>query len=91
MESFLQAFAKNRPALERMPTVEKVKEFWESNPLWTGESVHEQGSIEFFEQHKTPSLIIVLPVFSMRGFSIDIKKMGKQLILGVAQGFGLLK
>ncbi|MGI9301739.1 MAG: class I SAM-dependent methyltransferase [Gammaproteobacteria bacterium] len=30
-------------------TVEDVREFWESNPLFSGESVHETGSKEFFE------------------------------------------
>lgn len=29
-----------------------VKEFWENNPLWTGESNHETGSKEFFEEHR---------------------------------------
>ena len=34
-----------------MPKVEDVKEFWEENPLWTGESEHVPGSREFFEEH----------------------------------------
>jgi 2-polyprenyl-3-methyl-5-hydroxy-6-metoxy-1,4-benzoquinol methylase len=34
-----------------MPEVKDVKEFWEENPLWTGESEHPTGSLEFFEEH----------------------------------------
>ncbi len=29
-----------------------VKSFWESNPLWTGESAFVPGSKEFFEEHR---------------------------------------
>ena len=32
-------------------TIEDVRKFWESNPLWTGESLYQQGSIEYFEEH----------------------------------------
>jgi len=32
--------------------ISDVKEFWENNPLWTGESNHETGSKEFFEEHR---------------------------------------
>lgn len=32
--------------------IETVKDFWENNPLFTGESEHELGSKEFFEEHK---------------------------------------
>ena len=34
-----------------MPEVKDVKEFWEENPLWTGESEYPPGSREFFEEH----------------------------------------
>ena len=34
-----------------MPDVRDVKEFWEDNPLWTGESTFAAGSREFFEEH----------------------------------------
>lgn len=33
-------------------SVSDVKDFWENNPLWTGESVHTPGTFEFFEEHK---------------------------------------
>ena len=33
-------------------TIKDVKEFWERNPLFTGESKFEAGSKEFFEHHK---------------------------------------
>ena len=35
-----------------MPQIEDVKSFWDSNPLWTGESKFESGSLEFFEEHR---------------------------------------
>ena len=36
-----------------MPNINSVKDFWENNPLWTGESVFEPGTLEFFEEHRT--------------------------------------
>lgn len=33
-------------------SVDEVRAFWESNPLWTGESSHEPGSRAFFEEHR---------------------------------------
>lgn len=36
-----------------MPSVDEVKGFWESNPLWSGESRHEMGSRAYFEEHRT--------------------------------------
>lgn len=33
--------------------IEKVRFFWEENPLWTGESKFETGSIDFFEEHRS--------------------------------------
>lgn len=32
--------------------VEQIREFWESHPLWSGESAYEPGSREFFEEHR---------------------------------------
>ncbi len=32
-------------------SIEQVKEFWEANPLWTGESDFAPGTREFFEEH----------------------------------------
>ena len=34
------------------PTVDDVREFWNSNPLWTGESAIEPGTMAFFEEHR---------------------------------------
>lgn len=36
---------------EFMPSIDEVREFWNSNPLWSGESLSEVGSREFFEEH----------------------------------------
>lgn len=35
-----------------VPTIENVRAFWNSNPLWTGESDFELGSKSFFEEHR---------------------------------------
>ncbi len=32
--------------------IHQVREFWEENPLWTGESPYQPGSYEFFEEHR---------------------------------------
>lgn len=34
-----------------MTRLEEVRAFWESNPLWTGESSFDPGSLPFFEEH----------------------------------------
>jgi len=36
-----------------MTDLKKVREFWDKNPLWTGESNHEPRSILFFEEHRS--------------------------------------
>lgn len=36
-----------------MPTIDDVRQFWNENPLWTGESAHVPGSKEFFEEHRS--------------------------------------
>lgn len=35
-----------------MTDLSQVQEFWENNPLWTGESKFEAGSESFFEEHR---------------------------------------
>lgn len=35
-----------------MTRLDEVRAFWESNPLWTGESSFEPGSRPFFEEHR---------------------------------------
>ena len=36
-----------------MTCIEKVRDFWEKSPLWTGESKHQSGSLNFFKEHKS--------------------------------------
>lgn len=36
-----------------MTDIETVRRFWDENPLWTGESTHEPGTLEFFEEHRS--------------------------------------
>ena len=33
-------------------TIEEVEKFWNQNPLFSGESNHKVGSLDFFEDHK---------------------------------------
>lgn len=33
-------------------TLNNVKDFWEANPLWSGESKFEPGSFEYFQEHR---------------------------------------
>ena len=36
-----------------MADLDQVKTFWNENPLWTGESNQDPGSIEFYEEHRS--------------------------------------
>tara|TARA_B110000495_G_C23001382_1_gene591028 strand:- start:689 stop:1531 length:843 start_codon:yes stop_codon:yes gene_type:complete len=36
-----------------MTSVESVKNFWEENPLWTGEADFKEGTFDFFEEHRS--------------------------------------
>lgn len=36
-----------------MTDLDNVREFWESNPLWTGESTFETGTQPFFDEHRS--------------------------------------
>ncbi len=36
-----------------MTDLNQVSSFWENNPLWTGESVYEAGTLEFFQEHSS--------------------------------------
>jgi 2-polyprenyl-3-methyl-5-hydroxy-6-metoxy-1,4-benzoquinol methylase len=50
-----------------MTDLRSVIEFWEQNPLWTGESAHEAGSVAFFENHRAVYLSDCLGgVFDLR-------------------------
>jgi 2-polyprenyl-3-methyl-5-hydroxy-6-metoxy-1,4-benzoquinol methylase len=35
-----------------MTALDEVRSFWESNPLWTGESTKTTGSVSFYEEHR---------------------------------------
>lgn len=35
-----------------MTDLDRVRRFWNDNPLWTGESAHPAGSPRFFEEHR---------------------------------------
>lgn len=35
-----------------MTSLNKVKDFWEGNPLWSGESEFEEGTLDFFQEHR---------------------------------------
>ena len=35
-----------------MPNLKNVQEFWEENPLWTGESKYEPYTYEFYNEHR---------------------------------------
>ena len=35
-----------------MTEIDQVRRFWEENPLWSGESAHPTGSIDFFAEHR---------------------------------------
>ena len=45
-----------------MSNLKKVKEFWEANPLWSGESKYALGSKEFLKNIEKSILMIVLLV-----------------------------
>ena len=68
-----------------MPRIEDVKSFWDSNPLWTGESKFQPGTIEFFEEHRKVYIedcfggsfdIRFLPPSRANGQSIQILDLG---------------
>lgn len=39
-----------------MTDLEQVQDFWENSPLWAGESSYEEGSYEFFLEHRNVNL-----------------------------------
>jgi 2-polyprenyl-3-methyl-5-hydroxy-6-metoxy-1,4-benzoquinol methylase len=55
-QAFVEALHKSlrkshREVIKIMETIDKVRRFWESQPLWTGESNYKPGTKEFFEEH----------------------------------------
>src|SRR5438477_6426683 len=41
-----------RGKTRQMADIRAVRAFWDSNPLWTGESAYAVGSKPFFEEHR---------------------------------------
>ena len=35
-----------------MSKLDEVQHFWEANPLWSGESSFEDGTIDFYKEHR---------------------------------------
>lgn len=72
------------------PTIEDVRAFWNSNPLWTGESKQEPGSRAFFDEHRR---VCIKDCFGGRMderiFPAD--KSAKVLDLGCGIGFWLVE
>lgn len=56
-----------------MTCIDRVKEFWEESPLWTGESKYQVGSIDFFKNTKGFTLKIVLLVHLIHAFYLQGK------------------
>ncbi len=69
-------------------TIEEVKQFWESNPLFSGESQYEVGTPEFFQEHRQ---VYVDDVFAGRFPENDLiplfQEGAKVLDLGCGAGF----
>ena len=68
-------------------SVQEVKDFWEENPLFTGESEHQLGSKEFFEEHNHAYYDDVFAGKFKREMFIPPIKGGKALDLGCGVGF----
>ena len=76
-----------RPGSSAASTIDDVRSFWESKPLWVGESRFPTGSREFFEEHRR------VVIDDCLGGSIDprtmpeLEKRRKVLDLGCGPGF----
>jgi len=49
-----------------MTSLNKVKDFWEKNPLWTGECQFEEGTLDFFRS--TEKFIIMIALLGLSTF-----------------------
>lgn len=68
--------------------INDVKEFWENNPLFSGESNFEVGSNEFFEEHRKVYLEDVFANnFEDKKFIPKLDEKAKVLDLGCGVGF----
>lgn len=69
-------------------TIDDVKDFWENNPLFSGESKYEVGSKEFFDEHRRVYLDDVFAKnFSNELFVPKLNDDAKILDLGCGVGF----
>jgi SAM-dependent methyltransferase len=72
-------------------TVRDVKTFWDSAPLWTGESRHEPGTRAFFDEHRNVKIADCFAgTLDERLFPTD-KGGRKMLDLGCGPGFWLIE
>ena len=72
-----------------MPNVTDVKDFWENNPLWTGESNFSPGSIEFFEEHRSVTITDCFGgSFDQRFLPQPMKNAQNSSILDLGCGIG---
>lgn len=68
--------------------IDSVKEFWNENPLFTGESKFEEGSLEFFEEHKKVYYEDVFASnFKKDQYIPDLNGKERALDLGCGVGF----
>jgi 2-polyprenyl-3-methyl-5-hydroxy-6-metoxy-1,4-benzoquinol methylase len=76
-----------RLIMTQIPSIREVRQFWEDNPLWTGESKFPIGSKKFFLEHRK---VIIADCFAgeldERIFP-DEAHMDKVLDLGCGPGF----
>ncbi|QNM91541.1 class I SAM-dependent methyltransferase [Aliarcobacter cryaerophilus] len=69
-------------------TINDVKDFWENNPLFSGESKFEVGSKEFFDEHKKIYIDDVFAKeFSENLFIPHLSEEARVLDLGCGVGF----
>ena len=68
--------------------IDDVRDFWENNPLFSGESEYEVGSKEFFEDHRRVYIDDVFAKeFPENLFIPKLKEEAKVLDLGCGVGF----